>query len=577
VRIVAAALLFAIGAKGTMLVIADILPDDLPRAGRFQLLHVAYYADATRSNLLGYEDSFQTLRHDSYVFTLARALHESDPPEERRAWDMTLHGSTYSDLMVRLFRDMAVYHLRDWMRAMPRVWMGALGRGADPEGGHPARFHLWLPWAALIGGVAGVFAYRRQAPAVLSILGFWLAYGVLFLVVLPEGKHLAPFVFPLIVLGAIGLWLPFHLLAARQGRTPPDAEPFAPPLRWRPRWVAGGAVAGVALVVVALIAAGAAAGAKRRDYLDAVRDRARTAAEAPATIVDPRVFTVRAALAEDRHEGFLLDIAAADRPGTLVLRHRPEPPDSAVAFETRHPLTAGREQRFFFTVYPGWRPEGQVAGLYTVRLTGAAEILRARRVDLGRWGRLPFATVFTDPDEERGSPRLDDGPAVQLIDVTATTFDAWGLTESEALVTRVAPASRVVAGRDDPACRIEAVPGSEANVTPAGTWIRTGPEPSRYAATFGLFTAPETGRYVFRLETRIDSGDLVFGLLSGDRSRWMPLAATARDVVPGGEVTLVVCDLAAGEGVVPTISNPGEGGVSAYLVRGLEIRRVVRD
>lgn len=573
-RILLAAVLFAAGAKGTTTLIRSILPDDVPDVGTFQILHVAYYADATRSNILDCENSFQCLRHDSYVYTLARDLYDHDPVEQRPEWDLSLYGRTYSDLMVRLFRDMGQYHLYDWAVALPRIAIRALGDAADPDRAHFARFHWWLPWAALLGGVAGLFVYRRHAPAVLSLFTFWIFYATIFLVVLPEAKHLAPFVMPLIVLGALGLWLPVRLVA---GRPAADVR-FESPLRFRRSWVLGTALLVTLVVAGSLVAAHRLARAKRQEYLSAVANALPTAVNDDATILDPRVFAATVEFSGDEQHGYLLDIVAGDRAGDLLLRHRPDPEGNAVAFENRHTLVPGAAQHYFFSCYRGWLPFGNRTSRYTVRLTGDSRIVGVRRLDLGAWRRLPFATVFTDDDAHAGSPRLDTGPAVRFVDMSTESFDERGLTFTESLVTSLGPASRLLAAADDPRCRVAPVAGIESRAldsetdTKAGTWIRTPREASRYVAMFGVFEAPERGRYVFRLATRTETGDYAFGLLSGDQSRWMTLAGTIRDVVAGGEARVILCDLEDGEQVVPTITNTADARVSEYVVRGLEIR-----
>lgn len=557
--IAAAVLLFAVGAKAPMVVIDQLLKDDSPSSGPFGVLHVAYYGDATRSNILEEENSFQTMRHDDFVFTLAGEWREQLPAGVREPWDT--FGPAYGRLVLRLYREMAEYHLWDWATALPQVGFRSLALAASPDG---KRFARWLPHLALAGGLLGVLLYRRYAPVVLSILVFVLYYGAIFLAVLPEGKHLAPFVFPVIVLGALGLWLPFAYVDGR--KRDPDAGIVTPGRRQ----VAATAVAISLAVAAALFAAHRFSYAKRQGYLDAVRGAAASATDAGAAIADPRVFAQRVEFAPDAHEGYLLDIVAGAHAGDLVLRNRPDDGGPAPTAETRHRLVPGVSQQFFFSCYRGWRRMGHRFADYTVRLSGDASIVAARRLDLSTWDRLPFATVFTDDDPHAGSPPLAHGPATRLIHGDEG-WDAWGLRLAEAWVTGLRPPSTVLSDRDDPAYRVAPFDGAAARADADGTWIDAPPAPDRYAAQFNPFTAPRRGRYVFALDTRVREGDFAFGLLSGDQTRWMALAGALGDAHREGEIRLVVCDLEAGESVVPTISNPSRAIESSYLVRDLEI------
>jgi hypothetical protein len=109
-----------------------------------------------------------------------------------------------------------------------------------------------------------------------------------------------------------------------------------------------------------------------------------------------------------------------------------------------------------------------------------------------------------------------------------------------------------------------------------GLLVTTGPARYGYALMGPPTSAAIGGRYAFILSARVLEGDLTFGALIGDRTRWLTQASRYPAAASDGEALWVLdLDLSASDRLVLVIANHQPSGErpSTFLLRGLEAVR----
>ena len=96
--------------------------------------------------------------------------------------------------------------------------------------------------------------------------------------------------------------------------------------------------------------------------------------------------------------------------------------------------------------------------------------------------------------------------------------------------------------------------------------------PLSYCIEYGPLRAPVAGAYSFAIDYQLLEGDILAGLLSENRRRWLP-TSPREAVSPGGRRTLVVrAALRSGQTCWLTLSNNHDaGGVSRFVVTDLRV------
>lgn len=398
--------------------------------------HIASYGSATRANLAGVENSFQSLRDDAQMtidvsYHVGRLLIYGTPEYTLAARDTYLTTLRYS--------------LFAWLRIYPKVLAGGLAGLADPgtlQGQNPRALErdrfaalapayaylldpltLLTPILFLIGVLALLLRSEAWAGALLP--GFAFLYGGVLLLVLPETKHTGPLIAVAAVVGGVGLASLFQWRAGR-----PLA--FAPAHRRRAALLLAALVGAWAL---ALSAAYVFCRHERRVYLADIRERAGSARPS-AGVLGERLFSARIPPgAVPDPAGYLVRIRAGAAPALAVTHHRRGLGDEQTQryYVNRSPLLPSREQTLFLVCLQGERVGDARTRVCTVRVEGDAHILSAQEVDLAGWGRPVFSTVFTEDDAWAGNPRLPPGiVATEYRGIPGADVDDLGLRPDEA-------------------------------------------------------------------------------------------------------------------------------------------------
>jgi hypothetical protein len=412
----AAAVLVLAGSWATWEGIRALGPVDVrtPQIG----FHIAYYGSAIRSNLLGLENGFQTVRDDGQTYYHV-AFHAD---ATRGANEIAYASPPYGRASRHLYLAVARYDSYRWLAAFPGFLMRAM-EGLGPAGSlqgltrddrHRHRvprlaplyalldpLTALLPWLALLGGAAGLTVSRGRFAAG-AVIAFALVYAASLLVVLPETKHTGPLLLPLCVLGARGLMFLVDLVRRR--------------VAWPRLEAPGPAVLGtIAVAALSVVALRTLAVRERVAYLEDVRRRAVTATDAAAALRSPWEFRVVATPgSRPDPRGYLLEIEAGPTPGLLVCRHHRGVAQeySHRAYITRHALHSDRRQFFVLTALQGGAYLDDRTYICTVTVGPGARIVGARHFDLLGWARPLFASVFFDGERSPGSPRVGPGVVV---------------------------------------------------------------------------------------------------------------------------------------------------------------------
>ncbi|MGE0453732.1 MAG: hypothetical protein AB7O37_12600 [Vicinamibacteria bacterium] len=412
--------------------------------------HIATYGNATRANLAGVENSFQSLRDDAQT-VMDVSYHAGRP---------LLYGTPEYTLACRdAYFTTLRYGLYSWLRVFPTVFFASLGGLGDPgtlQGQSaealrhhripelaPAYRYLLDPLTALapalfvVGAVALLLGSDAWAGALLPV--FALVYSGVLLLVLPESKHVGPLLPVTAVVAGAGL---ASLLRWRRGR-PLGLE--------APRWRRALGMLGALVAAWAVAVAGAyfLSRHERRAYLDEIRQRARDARPSPG-VLGPRLFSaaVPPGAAADPM-GYLVTIRAGSQPALVVTHHRRGSGDQPTQrhYVNRSPLLPSREQTLFVLCLQGGRFGDPRTHVCTARIEGDARIVAAREVGLAGWARPVFSTVFSDEDAWAGNPRLGPGvAATEYRGIPRDGIDELGLRPAEAIQAG-APSARLIAPR----------------------------------------------------------------------------------------------------------------------------------
>ncbi len=322
-RAASAAFLFLAGAFATYFGVHSLTPQHGNYGGNASNWHIVAYAEHPRSNLLGYENSFQVARDD--VLT-ADAVNFHRSIERSGALVTTYLSPPYADAARDFSAAVFRMNLFRWLAGFPRFFQSALGafsegdalQGQASERLRETRMPFLLPlfewggdfllmclsWLFWLGLLFGLFLLPSRV-AVLTQALFAVYYAFFLLLVLPETKHAPPLVLPQCLLGAVGLSTIPRLLLPRRlaAALPPNALLFArrAGVSAASLFVAWGLAWGLARWVSVL---------ERRAAVEGIRELAAVGAEVDASTVSKGIFTAS------------LDPEAPDPPVGYVLRIR---------------------------------------------------------------------------------------------------------------------------------------------------------------------------------------------------------------------------------------------------------------
>ncbi len=431
-----ATLLFVGGAATTRAAIVALFPagEMAPGTG----FHMAAYADFTRANVLGLENSLQVNRCDAQTLFTARLV--SDQQSDGHAEPVEYLSPRYARLCRELFLDEARYNLYPWVRGFPRFCAKCLHgfSSADTFYGVP-RTQLdserieWLkpvyrglldpltaclPWLLLAGIIALVLRpVERTMPCVVA--AFVLYYAPVLWLVLPEAKHLTPMLLPLCVLGGVGL---VAACRALQPATWRQLEPRV--VGQRLAWCGGGLALATVCWSLALLVARPISCNERRTQTAAILALAdQNGHDASNLVHGDSSFSVRFEPGEQRGwQGYLLKLATGDEPDALVCRHIRSPRDWlwASLLTTRHRLAPHAEQYFFVSASQGGQYGDPRPYQLRVDLGRQARVVSCTKIDLADWKRLPVATVFRADEDQPGSPDADENNSTFTLAVPPT-------------------------------------------------------------------------------------------------------------------------------------------------------------
>ena len=394
----------------------------LPSASGF---HMAEYADYSRSNLLGVENSFQTCRCDMQTLYTARRF---ERVHNENSEPLVYLRERYNSACRQMFCEEAQYNLYRWLRFFPRFLILALDGLRVPNAWDTVdpwqRNDLHLPeieplQRSLFDPISAILPYLFSFCAVAAIalgprklltamvVAFAVYYAAILFLVLPEQKHTAPLLAPLCIVCGLGLQQLVYVISIALRRR-----------EWRVlsrKTLRNAATTIMAMVVLWGLACWIArpiGAAARRELIGAIQTAAHNSVDAPETLKGRKVFAIQIAPGETRDFGYLLKIHAGQSPATLSCRHIHFPRDWGWprTMTSRHSLIANREQFFFVTCLPAGIDGDPRPYSCTVSISGDAEIDSARRVELTHWNRLPVSTVFYEGQVCAGSPR-ENGPS----------------------------------------------------------------------------------------------------------------------------------------------------------------------
>jgi len=414
--------------------------------------HIAYYGEFTRSNVLGIENSFETLRNDTQT-----AYQVSYFSVARGEAPVTYGRPGYNAASRALYLEAFRYNVYNWLAGFPRFFLEALGGLSAPgmlqgqalailaRDRLPALHGLyrWIldpltragPYLLLFG-CAHAFWRGPDRNGAALLAAFAAAYAWAMLAVLPENKHFGPLLLPLAVLGGVGITAVASIVRAVVGARSGVSRAVGP---WRPPVTARTArhLTGVALaLILVLLAAREQSVAVRRRYLDDIRARLGKGVDVSDLIRAPRVFSVSIAPGQPPDPaGYLLTIQAAPEGGMLVCRHFRGVGDEPAhrLYSTRHRLRPAPIQHFFVATLQGAAYDDARTYVCTVTVDPGARIVSATRLDLATWKRPLFGTLFHPGDRSPGAPSLGrTGTASDFAVARVKDADRFGLLPEEA-------------------------------------------------------------------------------------------------------------------------------------------------
>jgi hypothetical protein len=236
---------------------------------------------------------------------------------------------------------------------------------------------------------------------ILVLFGFY--YSVIWLLVLPEHKHLGQLLLPLTVTGGIGLWGVFRLARFFLFHLNSSEVHFFVPASVRLAvWIAG--ATGISWALSCLVTHHYSVG-QRAHYIHDIRMLAGRGADADDTIKDFRVFSTYLTGREPA-AGYLLTIQAGANPGYLTCRHVHFPSDTIPGrvMITHHKLHEGQIQYFAVSCLHAAKYGDKRPYVCTVIVNPGTTIVGCRKLDLSNWKRMPFSTIFCDGEKMAGSP-----------------------------------------------------------------------------------------------------------------------------------------------------------------------------
>jgi hypothetical protein len=423
--------LFISGAWGIRTFIRYLGSEELyamtPQAG----FHVADYGESTRSNLFNVENSFEIPRDDGETYDLAAYYwHTRKPGEPLPPYLSPAYALATRDLYEAYIK----YNAFNWASGFPSFYLNTLGNVAVPGtllkhlGDIPIpQWVLWLGErfslvVAVLFVIASLpmLAFNSDKTLIIGIYLFSLYYCVLFLLVLPEGKHTGIFVLPLaIVMGFVAQMIGRVVQRSAQFRNVFSSS-----------WPTLRVFTLTTLLAVTMWCAGTTcmyfySRAERAAYIHDILERSAASPKTDASAKTKLSITLHA---EAPPQGFLFRIKNAGSHGLLIAQHiRPASATGEVpkfSYTTSHALHSNGDQYYFVTAVPALFLGDKRDYTCVVTLEGAAEFVSVQYIDLSTWKRPAFNTVFYDGETAPGSPKL-------YPEVTATTIGEPGSNVSE--------------------------------------------------------------------------------------------------------------------------------------------------
>jgi len=527
--------------------------------------HMSYYADFSRCNLWGVENTFQVQRCDMQTLFDARNFVANGDEDQRLVYMSAEYGAVCRDMTLRLLR----YHAYDLVVHVPSALWKCLNGLQIPEAA--STYDVWqqtefrppltrwlcryvcepVVWLSPALFLLGWLVFSAAGPMRLPsfIIGsFALLYVVVLLIVLPEQKHLGPLLLAQYVLAGAGLWAGGQLLR-RASRT--AVANYFRDRQWiRPAWIFGSL-----FLIWGLVTGGAFLWSRqeRTQLLHEIEQCAAAAVDAPEFLRGENAFVAHFPPGtKDDRCGFLLTIVGGNQPATLECRHHRSPNDWGWPrqWTTRHVVHPHVTQTFFVTCLQGSEYGDPRPYTCFASLLGPGRMTECRRVDLRQWRHLPVSTLFYPgqllADRIHGMlPTAYSSPNSHVF--PELTLDQVERSKTEFRVHRH---ERTNPTSTQPVAHLAFLDGT------TGQWVVADSDGWKFEARGVNYWAPQP---TFQhLGTGDFNGDGICDLLCGDgQSRWWQARgdgallayATCRAWVPDGAVQGVVTGDFNGDGL----------------------------
>lgn len=409
---------------------------DAPKNSMGNRLHVAYFGEQSRSDILGLENSLQIFRDDSKVASDAFVLHDALQAAASQhltgntaASKLVYCGENYGDICAKLYVQTLRHNVFYWVAGIPKVLLHA-AQGAN-SGTRDYYFALF------VCGLLALFLRNANRLALGILLAFFVYYTAIWFSVSPEQRHWGPLLVPICLVASFA---PFVVVFALRGAFPRNWRVWSECLHFRPIALVAGGLVGLWLVACGI--SYVVSSNERAAYLAEIDSRAKAATSAASAIKSPKMFSVSTADESQPHrEGYLLTIRTGEAPAELrcshlrlakrqILKEWNWPGTSSLDSvwdemrkiiwwnsyaQTRHRLQPNSQEQFFVTFARS--SYGGDTRQYTleVELLGEGEIVDAVRLDLSDWQRLQVSTVISEGSDNTLTPRVGgEGTLVRL-------------------------------------------------------------------------------------------------------------------------------------------------------------------
>jgi len=370
--------------------------------------HMAYYGDHARCNCAEVENSLEISRDDIHTCFTAQFWHHSQAGPSA---PMLYFTAEYGTICRKMYWEALQYNAFNWFTKFPMFYWRALQASQGKDLGTnnyfvPVRVYppIWakgffrsgftsLHKASLLFFLLGfpgllLFCKERVRAVSFIVFSFYQAGAMFF--VLPEEKHSGLLVLPLVIIGAMGMWLLVRLFHARElwkQRNPLNRQTLTTFLII----LASGSIVWIGLYLLTFQWSLAV----REEYIRAIGQL--RGSPAPETILGPQRFLVEFPPEKQGGAvGFLLEIQTGPHPGMLECKHLhyDHPLVYGRSCVTKHRLYPNKSQYFFVTCLSGQCYGDPRRYQCSIILKGDATIVSSTCVDMSNWRKLPLSTVF---------------------------------------------------------------------------------------------------------------------------------------------------------------------------------------